>query len=68
MPGNRLLTHGKSLNSLEASEETLLSHLIDNEALDYFQNDKSDEFIKHRTALMNERAREFIQEKCQIPD
>jgi hypothetical protein len=75
MPGNRLLNDGKSsIRSLletacqKASEETLLSHLIDNDALDYFQNDKSEEFIKHRTTLMNERAREFLQEKCQIPD
>jgi len=74
MPGNRLLNHGSSSRSLlkdvcqKASEETLLSHFIDNEALDYFLNDKSEEFIKHRTTLMNERGREFIQEKCQIPD
>jgi hypothetical protein len=76
MPGNRLLNLGKSSSRslLETacqnavSEETLLSHLIDNEALDYFQNEQSEEFIKHRTTLMNERAREFIQQKCQIPD
>lgn len=74
MPGNRLLNHGSSSRSLlkdvckKASEESLLSHFIDNEALDYFLNDKSEEFIKHRTNLMNETAREFLQEKCQIPD
>lgn len=74
MPGNRLLNHGSPSRSLlkdvckEASEDTLLSHFIDNEALDYFMNDESEKFIKHRTNLMNERAREFLQEKCQIPD
>jgi len=74
MPGNRLLNHGSSSRSLleeacqKANEETLLSHFIDNEALDYFLNDQSEEFIKHRTTLMNEKAREFLQEKCQIPD
>jgi hypothetical protein len=50
MPGNRLLNHEKlssrylfklacrnAYEDMFKSEETLLSHLIDNEAIDYFQ-------------------------------
>jgi hypothetical protein len=72
MPGNRLLNYGKSSSSVldeagkNVSEETLLSHLIDSQAFDYYLNDQKEEFIQHRTRLMNEAAREFLLRKCDI--
>lgn len=74
MPGNRILNpKGSSKYFLtqaceKAQEETLLSHLIDNEAVDYFLHGESVEFIKHRSRLMNETTREFLHRKCQTLD
>lgn len=68
MPGNRIFNHdisNKSYSNLletafnYVSEETLLSHFIDNYAIELFQEEMFGDFIEHRTSLMNEKAREF---------
>jgi uncharacterized protein with ParB-like and HNH nuclease domain len=73
MLGNRILNHDFSHKSYpelletafnNVSEETLLRHFIDNYAIELFQEEMFQEFIEHRTSLMNEKAREFLKEKC----
>ncbi len=73
MPGNRIFNHDISQKSYSnlletafnyVSEETLLSHFIDNYAIELFQEEMFEDFIEHRTSLMNEKAREFLKEKC----
>lgn len=73
MPGNRIFNHDLSQKSYpnlletafnNVSEETLLGHCIDNYAIELFQEKKFEDFIEHRTSLMNEKAREFLKEKC----